>query len=476
MLLSSAPAGLAWRQQLVPQKRAQKQRVPGGATHYAEGIFAVESPVQKRANISSSKDDLFRIHMYFSHWTLNPRLVRALINISGDSVDWLEKKGVVFNLSKWHPRNIPNYMLKYPVFHRPENWGTAIINALAKDCQKLGVQILYETRATKLLTDKGGAVVGVEAKTKDNDLTLKAKSVIIATGGYGGNKKLMKKWAPQYDTRNLDKLLVKGTHPGERIQWTKNIHTGDGISMAFDVGADHDGLGILMLNGPNFVAGRHGWALANWQGVIRVNKEGERFADEGTGASMNDHQTMRQPDQICFTLFDDAFKKNIIKNGFGFVSQGKYGHNAAGIEGDLEKARARDDLMISDSWDEIEKWIGTKPGALKATINEYNAFCDKGHDDHFVKDPQSLIALRNPPYYACKMYPGFLVTIGGIRTNHRMEVLNKNQQPIKGLYAVGISIGGWCASTYNGNLLGNGSGFPIYSGRIAGENAAKYSQ
>ena len=317
----------------------ERQRTPGGATHFAEGIFAVESPVQKRANISSSKDELFRIHMYFSHWTLNPRLVRALVDISGDSVDWLEKKGVVFQLNPFRPRNAPNYMLKYPVFHRPENWGTGIVNALVNDCQKLGVQILYETDANKLLTDKNGMVVGVTAKTKNNDLTLKARSVIIATGGYGANKRLMKKWAPQYDIRNLDRLLVKGTHPGERIQWTKKIHTGDGILMAFEVGADHDGLGVLMLNGPNFVAGRHGWALAGWQGIIRVNKEGERFADEGIGPSMNDHQTMLQPDQICFALFDDTFKNNIIKNGFGFVSGGKYGHNAAGIEGDLERHR-----------------------------------------------------------------------------------------------------------------------------------------
>jgi fumarate reductase flavoprotein subunit len=142
---------------------------------------------------------------------------------------------------------------------------------------------------------------------------------------------------------------------------------------------------------------------------------------------------------------------------------------------DLKKEAARGKVMISDSWDEIAKWIGAKPEILKATINEYNAGCDKKHDDQFAKNPKNLKALKTPPYYVVKCFPGILSTFGGIKTNHRMEVVDRTGKPIKGLYAAGNdAAGGFCGATYNVRLAGAGCGFAFNSGRIAGENASNY--
>jgi fumarate reductase flavoprotein subunit len=283
---------------------------------------------------------------------------------------------------------------------------------------------------------------------------------------------MMRKYCPQYDVSNIDKLNVRRTHPGDRIRWVGEMHNGDGIRMAFDIGAASDGLGILLMNGPNFVAGNHGWMMAMRPSAIRVNREGERFAAESLGPFVSDNATLRQPGQVMFCIFDDRLKQNIINNGFGRPSGGKYIHEASGIEQDLEAAVARGSCCITDSWAEIAKWIGTLPEKLEATINEYNSFCEKGHDDLFAKDPRFLESIKTPPFYACRCHPGFLVTIGGIKINERMEVLNQDNVPIPGLYAVGITAGGWSGPTYDMGLPGAGCGFPVYGGRIAGENAA----
>lgn len=137
-------------------------------------------------------------------------------------------------------------------------------------------------------------------------------------------------------------------------------------------------------------------------------------------------------------------------------------------------AAEKGNVKISNSWDDIAVWIGTRPEILKTSIDEYNVCCDQGHDAVFTKDRKYLEALRPPPYYALKCYPRFLGTIGGIKINHHMEVLNHKDNPISGLYAAGVDTGGWEADNYNAILSGTTFGFAINSGRIAGENAADY--
>ena len=92
----------------------------------------------------------------------------------------------------------------------------------------------------------------------------------------------------------------------------------------------------------------------------------------------------------------------------------------------------------------------------------------------YVKDRRYLIPLNNPPYYAIKLVSAFDVTLGGISVNHRMEAQNHNGDTVAGLYAAGNDSGGWDSSTYDMLLSGHGFGFALNSGRIAGENAAKF--
>jgi fumarate reductase flavoprotein subunit len=140
----------------------------------------------------------------------------------------------------------------------------------------------------------------------------------------------------------------------------------------------------------------------------------------------------------------------------------------------LKKESDKGKVKISRSWKEIADWMGADPKVLRKNINEYNSSCDQGYDELFFKKRSCLKPLRKPPFYALKCGQAFHCTIGGIKINQLMEVLDRKDIPIKGLYAAGNDTGGWIAGTYNYGLTGTALAFSINSSRIAGENAAGF--
>jgi fumarate reductase flavoprotein subunit len=434
----------------------EKRHALGGNSVFAEGLFAAESPVQLRSNIDARKDKLFRQAMDFAHWKLDPKIVRAFINKSGDTIRWLEEKGLRF----WTPAL---YFNQVPlVWHCLKKGGATVVKLFIKDCENLGVRILRDTAVTKILMSEQGKVTGVLANSKSGESKILCKAVVIATGGYGGNKELLKRYCPSYTENDYNSGLP---------------HMGDGLVMAMDVGAATEGLGLLHLGGPRTLGALHLTAVAQEYNTIWVNKRGERFTDEtitdGRGNTIH-----RQPDKVSYSLFDKRIKEGIIQEGLIkgigaiYVAQRtKLPHLDKLLREEADQGRVK----IADSWEKIATWMGADPGTLKTTIEEYNAFCAQGYDEHFDKDRRYLSALRTPPYYAVKCHSAFLGTIGGIKINHGMEILNSEDNPIPGLYSVGADTGGWEWDTYNILLSGSTFGFAINSGRIAGENAIGYA-
>lgn len=446
----------------------EKAAKPGGNSAMASGIFAAESPVQQRMNIDAPKKLFFRLAMDFAHWTINPRLVHALIDKSGDTIRWLEEKGVNFEL-RGEVRTYFN--LQIPLaWHCPKNRGRELIEALVKNFESLGGRLLCNIGGKGLMTSAGNAVTGVVATTVGGgEVKVKADSVIIATGGFGGNKEMMKKYCPEYR---------------ENMHFLGFPNMGEGIVMAMKVGAASEGMGMLQSEA-NVFAGepKKLRRLTTEPNMVWVNKWGERFTDESVHAGSyniheNAHVVGRQPEGVCFTLLDEKIKQNIMGGSGLIVSYGPLTPPGKMPEAGefLQSAAGRGDVKIADSWDEIAKWIGTKPETLKATIDEYNSFCDQGYDAAFDKEVEYLVPLRTPPYYAIRCVVGFDSTMGGIKINHNMEVVDKNDNPIPGLYAAGIDTGGWGPETYNELVTASSFGFAVNGGRIAGENAFKYVQ
>jgi fumarate reductase flavoprotein subunit len=174
-------------------------------------------------------------------------------------------------------------------------------------------------------------------------------------------------------------------------------------------------------------------------------------------------------------LFDERIKNGLMEEGLlkGY-SRFPSGTKLTELEKKLRLESQKGGVKISKSLEEVASWMGAAPNVLKTTIDEYNHFCDRGCDEMFAKDRRFLMPLHTPPYYGLKCYQGFLGTIGGIKINHHMEVLDQQEEPIPGLYAGGNDTGGWESDTYSLVLSGFAFGFAINSGRIAGENAVEF--
>jgi fumarate reductase flavoprotein subunit len=434
----------------------EKRRNAGGDTALAGGIFAAESPVLKRLRSESRCDELVKAAMSYSHWKTDPRIIRAFVYKSGDTIDWLEKMGVTFqDITQFLP------LQGFRIIHLPHGFGAAVVKVLIKKGRALGVKLLCETEAKRILTSENGDVSGILAKAKGKELGITAKAVIIAAGGYAGNREFLKKYYPFY-TEDLQAIGLP--------------HTGDGLLMAMDIGAATEGLGTLLLRGPCFGGSIDVVHVAMEPNTIWVNKRGERFVDEATGFNWPEaaNALNRQPDKMSYILFDEKIKQGFIEEGLikGYRKPPLTRMIRLGKQLQREADRGR--VKISDSWEEIARWIGAVPKVLQDAIDEYNFSCDRGFDGVFSKDRRYLFPLRTPPYYALKCYQGFLGTIGGIKINHHMEVLNHHDDPIPGVYAAGSVAGGWESDTYCLQLSGSAFGFALNSGRIAGENAVHY--
>ncbi|MBI4786037.1 MAG: FAD-dependent oxidoreductase [Chloroflexi bacterium] len=448
----------------------EKRPTTGGNSTRAIGLFASESPVQHRANVVAYTDDLFKLAMNWAHWTINPRIVRAFFEKSGDTIRWLEELGLVFQCIPLYPGQNPL------VWHATEGLGLEVVQVLADECKKLGVQILVRTPAKKILRGARGEVTGVLAEREGEQFEIATSCVFIGTGGYAGNKEMIRKYCSNYD-ENMDCIGLP--------------HTGDGILMATEIGAATEGLGILHLGGPTVPdnimlhLGSDSDALllplisvGLQPYMVWVNKKGLRFADEMGGYNHFEvsNAVARQPKATSYSLFDSRMTQMICDNGLDVVVGKNQDRQRSklppGFEEELGALMNKGDrVYVTDSWDAMADWIGADRATLKATVAEYNADCDRGCDPIFAKDRRFLLALRTPPYYAIRCKADFLDTIGGIKIDEHMQVLDQKDNPIPGLYAGGVDTGGWSAETYCAVLSGETFGFAINSGRIAAEHA-----
>jgi fumarate reductase flavoprotein subunit len=442
----------------------EKQSCAGGTTNFVEGIYAVDSDMQRRRNVKATRDEGFKQLMEYSHWKANASLVRSVVNKSGETIAWLEKMGVAF------VEPTADFLGGPRVWHLFKGFGKDMMQVLVAKAEAKGVTIHYDTRATKVLRDGTGPVTGIIAVDKEGVKTYtQAAAVIIASGGYADNPAWIKKYTG-FDLE-IDLFAV-----------IKSDKTGEGIEMAWSTGAAEEGTGVLLFNigmPPRTIGPVDHMLGAVGQPTLWVNRYGVRFCDEGIIQNMihTGNAMARQPGRYCYRIFDEETKRQWETNGG--LNVGNYSPPGLQLT-DLDKKIAMaiekksPYVFAFGSIVELADRIDVDRTALCRTIDNYNAFCDKGHDDEFGKDPEFLRPVRSPKFYAIKCYPDFLCTLGGIKIDEKMEVLDKNSYPIRGLYAVGCDAGGIYGDSYDLIASGIGSSFALNSGRIAGENAVRY--
>lgn len=443
----------------------EKQRSVGGTSNFFEGTFAVESVLQREKYITYNRDDAFKAIMEYSHWRANARLVRAFVNESAETISWLLKHGVEFSDITINMPDEPR------TYHVPKGTGAAVVKVLVDRAREMGVDLRLEAPARKIIRE-GGRITGVIFNENEKEQEIAAGAVVIASGGYANNKEWIKKYT--------------GFELGKNLLPIGNVDKmGDGIRMAWEVGADEEGIDVLEMYrvgpiGPDYVMKGPAELIAA-QPDLFINQQGERFCDESIAfyETSVGNANARFREGYTYSLFDESIKEQIIKKGT-VKSQGQDkppGTRPVDFDKELKITLEKEskEIFAADSVEELAEKINVLPAVLKSTIEEYNSFCEKGHDDLFAKDPRYLRPLIGPKFYAVKAQTIFLGTLGGIKVNHRMEVIDKKGSVIPGLYAGGYDAGGMYGDSYSiRDSSGASSAFALNSGRIAGKNALKY--
>jgi fumarate reductase flavoprotein subunit len=443
----------------------EKERSLGGTSNFFHGIFAVESDMQRARFITYGRDEAFKNIMEYSHWRANPRLVRGIVNESAETITWLRKQGVDFI-------DAINNLLDAPrTYHVIKGGGEAVVKTLATKVKEKGVAIKPSTPVKRILK-QGDRINGVITEEDGQEIQIDTRTVVIASGGYANNKEWIKKYAGfDLDTQvvpvgNVDKM-------------------GDGIRMAFEAGADDEGLGVLELfrvgpTGPGFTS-KSAIEYAAVQPDLWINSHGERFCDESIGfyETSIGNASIRQKGGYNFSIFDSATVKRLMENGIDKAHAVDFPPGSRIPDLNRELARVLEnqstEVFQAGSVQELAEKIGTNPATLEETVAEYNRFCEKGRDEIFAKAPKYLRPIGGPQFYAVRARTIFLGTLGGIKINQKTEVVDKKSRVIPGLYAVGFDAGGMYGDSYCIRpASGISAGFAINSGRLAGRNALAY--
>jgi fumarate reductase flavoprotein subunit len=437
----------------------EKNAFPGGAGLFMEGSFGVQTPYTKAKGMKWTATDAFNAMAEYHHWRINAPLVKAFVELSGDTIQWVEDHGVKWKELKtaWRNKAEETWHI-YP-------YAGSLPKTMVELFKKEGGTLLLNTPGEKLIT-KDCKVTGVIAKdTKTGEkVTINAKNVILATGGYSFNTKMVK------DLTGIDMTPV-GT-PGR---------TGDGINMAFEVGAVGDNMGGMMMNGAFMPA--EGEAICNGankevralfrQGLLYVDATGNRFFNEELTIDWpTASNAIARSGEWTYIVFDEKTKQEISTKGKGYPNPcGNFiqrGQHATQLDALLKANEAKGNVFIGNTIEEVAKKAGMDPATLKASCDAITKYARQGKDEQFGKAPYYLREVATGPFYVVRGKINVLTSLNGVKVNAGLQVLDKNDHVIPGLYAIGHDAGGVYGDSYDLKVgEGTASAFAINSGRMA---------
>jgi len=435
----------------------EKQPATGGTGKFSEGIFAAESKMQQERNIILTKDESFKRIMEYSHWRANAKLVRAFVNKSPETVDWLEAQGVKF---KELTSNYPGGLQSWHIF---DGRGKTMLATLQAKFPEMNVKILTETPGKQIIM-KDGRAAGVIAEDIDGEkVIINAKAVIIATGGFLNNKEMMQKY----------------TRFGDVVPVGNVGKVGDGINMMIEAGAELEGMEVVQSYRPGMpgeATDSQLIAVAR-QPYLWVDKNGERFCDETVIFQWPfAGNALERAGGLMYAIIDSNTKEYLKTEGLdvGVGVMVPVKTKLLRLDAELERGVKQGIAFKADTVEGLAKLIGAEPKVLKSTIESYNSYAVNKHDAEYAKDPKYIQTVAKGPFYAVKALPTALGTLGGAKVTKDMQVIGKSGSVINGLYAVGNDAGGMYGDSYDLVMAGSTIGFAVNSGRMAGEHAAKY--
>jgi len=416
---------------LILEKRAE----PGG-----NSLFA---PIPKKRDEKTSKAQIFKAAMESTGWRGDPRVIGTMIDKSEEIADWL--KGFAGEAAKGGV------------------YDGKLVKILRDECDRLGIQIVCDTRAKKLLKNENNAVIAVVAEQRGEEIKVEATSTVLATGGFLGDPEYMKKYFPIYDDNFSTEINTEGL-----------LYTADGIRMALETGAGDDGT-ISFAWGSNKMPFFKG-DLKKFPVVsiltdntrtpaIWVNNVGVRFTNEPEKNATN--AIYRQPNKSCFIMIDTGTVEYMAGKLPGLVS-------LETLQQEIPALIDADQALVTDSVAAIAAWIGGKRHILQNHVDTYNKCCEKGFDDIFYRDVDMLVPLKKPPFYVFRSGLALRNTHGPLKISGMGSIVSKWDWPIPALMACGADIGGLHANLLIDGDESHSIEWTIASGLRAGENAAAY--
>ena len=373
---------------------------------------------------------------------------------SGSEAAW-PAENAEHNTDYLYPVQEHNYMASESASGTPRN------ELLLQYIQELGYDVDFKTSLAKLEKNSDGRITGIIAQSTEDDHFIRYnanKGVLLACGGFPGNPYMMEQLDP-LGTSVTTACSYSPADKGYGIRaavWAGANLDKEAAPMLFDRGIVAPGVDAGYVDsdsafGGKAFPGKIRQYNPGTQPFLKVNRNGERFANES--CPYNDivyaaaHQPGRVYAQICdANILEDAKRFHTI----GCSAQTRNGGEKY-IQGKMDEAIEAGALFKCDTLDELADKMGFT-GAAKdtflATVERYNELYDKQNDEDFGKPAYRLSAIRTAPFYGCWLGASLLTTEQGIAINEKGQALDTNNQPMEGLYITGDMSGSFFANNY----------------------------
>ena len=412
----------------------EKMAYFGGNSNRSEGEMNAAGTKQQKAHgiLDDTPERFAADTIRGGHGLNDPALVKALTENAASAEEWLLDLGAHFCHRMGRGGGQTRARGHGPCDGSPV--GIEIMRVLGERADKDHIDMRLNNRVTKIIM-KNGKVAGVEVKTPKGMETINAKAVVLATGGFGANHKMVEKYRPEL------KGFSTTNHPGA---------TGDGIVLAQPVGASLTDIEQIQIH-PTVIK-KNGALISESmraRGGFLLNKNGKRFTNELLTRDVVSANELKQPGGIAYLVIDNSiYSKN--KMAQNYVSEGL--------------------MKKCDTVADVAKMIGADPKVVQASFDQYWKAYDNKKDDLFGR-PEMVIRLDQAPFYVAEVTPGIHHTMGGVKIDPQAEVLTPEKKPIPGLFAAGeVTRGEHGSNRIGGNAVAD----IITFGRISANSALKY--
>ncbi len=350
----------------------------------------------------------------------DPQMISALYEGAGPTLRWLESAGIKFDF-------LPTAFLTTTTTRLlPVGGGLAMVETLTEKCKRAGVTFLFETTAEKLVLGAAGDVTGLSVRRKGGLLEqISADAVVLACGGFEGNAEMQTRYIGR-SSINLRPVARGGYY-----------NKGEGISMALEIGAAPNGdFGSYHAEPVDPRSGIAEPAVFIFPYGILVNKAGERFTDEAPGTVDAHYESVtreiyKQRDGIAYLILDEGIED---------------------VPNWQKGIRTEQPAIVADTLSGLADLLGIDADRLNATVDAYNADCQPGEFKPLEADGLATRGggirksnwarpIERGPFRAYPIISANVFTFGGLKVDDHARVLNKDGDPIQGLYAAGETMG-----------------------------------